>query len=123
MALAFVRVLLADGKVAIRVDGHPSSPMWFRVRLLSKEMVESAANEPPELKVKIEAYQVDSNGAIIPDGAGPVLFRTITAESLALGAQSMQNERVSLSKDAIRKAVRSITEIGPIGQLGVELVD
>ena len=117
------REILSDGKAAIRVDGHPASPLWFRVRLLDKSLRYGASGEPPELLVKVSAYQVDSSGAVIPGGEGPILRQSITAESLALGAQSMINERKSIAKQAIEKAVRSLVDIGNIAQLPTELVD
>lgn len=121
--MTFTREVLTDGKAAIRVDGAPFSPVWFRVKLLDKDIIDGAASEPPELLVKVSAYRVDASGLAMAGWEGPMVRRTITAESLALGSQAMLNERKSISKHAIKKAIRSIAEIGLVAQLGVELVD
>ena len=123
MAVTFVREVLTDGKVAIRVDGAPFSPAWFRVKLLDKDIIDGASGEPPELLVKAAAYRVDASGVTVPGGEGPTINRFITAESLALGAQSMTNERKSIVKAAVKKAARSFADIGDIAQLPTELVD
>ena len=119
----FNKVVLPDGKPAILVGATPFSPAWFRVRLLGKDIVNTTIGGPSELLVRVEAYQVDSAGAVIADGEGPVVERIITAESLAFGAAAMTNERVSIAKEAIRKAARSPVDIGSMAQMSRELVD
>ena len=123
MAVVPVRVVLPDGRAAIRIDGHPGSPLWFRVRLLDKDLRYGASGEPPELLVKVIAYQVDSSGGAILGGEGPVLRRSITAESLALGMQSLTSEKISISRAAIKKAIKSLNDIGNTAQFPTELVD
>ena len=123
MAVTFVRELLPDGKAAIKVSGAPFSPVWFRVRLLDRDIVHGASGEPPELLVKVEAYQVDSTGAVVINGEGPVVRRTITATSLAMGAVAMVGERRSIAKEAVMKAARSLMDIGTVVRMVKELVD
>ena len=123
MAATFRREVLTDGKAAIRVDGAPFSPVWFRVKLLDKDLVEGAAGEAPELLVKVAAYQVDATGAVILNGEGPVVRRFITATSLAMGTVAMTGEKRSIAKEAVMKAARSLADIGTIAQLANELVE
>ena len=123
MPVSFVKEVLADGKPAIRVDGHPDSPLRFRVRMLDRDLRYGASGEPPELLVKVMAYQVGPTGATVMGGEGPILRQSITAESLALGPQSMLNERISMSRGAIRKALRGLTDMGAVVQMSSELVD
>ncbi len=123
MAVTFTREVLTDGKAAIRVDGAPFSPAWFRVRLLDKSLVEGASGEPPELLVKAAAYRVDAAGLDVVDGQGPIIRRLITAESLAAGGPAMTERRKSIVKEAVRKAARSLADIGTVAQMAKELVD
>ena len=123
MAVTFSRVLLPDGKPAIRVDGAPFSPAWFRVRLLDKHLVDGASGEPPELLVKVKAYQVDSVGVVVADGEGPIVRRLITAASLAAGTPAMMERRKSIVKEAVKKAARSLVDMGTVVQISREMVD
>ena len=123
MSITFTREVLTDGNPAIRIDGAPFSPAWFRVRLLDKDILDGAAGEPPELLIKAAAYRVDATGELITGGEGPLIRRSITAESLALGAAAMTGEKKSISKEAIKKAIRSLQDVGNIAQLSRELID
>lgn len=123
MPVTFTRVVLTDGKAAILVGGAPFSPAWFRVRLLDKDIMDKTIGGLPELLVKVEAYRVDAGGVITADGEGPTVRRFITAESLALGAAAMVNERKSIAKEAVKKAARSLVDIGSIAQMPKELID
>ncbi len=121
--MAVSRVMLPDGKPAILISGAPFSPAWFRVRLLDKDIVDTTIGGSPELLLKVEAYRVDSAGATIPDGEGPTVRRYITAESLAVGAAAMTEERKSITKEAVLKAARSLVDLGTLPQMSRELVD
>ena len=123
MPVTFTKQVLTDGKRAIRVDGAPFSPAWFRVRLLDKSLIDGASGEPPELLVKAAAYQVDATGATVTNGEGPVVRRYITAYSLSLGVASMSNEKKSIVKEAVKKAARSLADIGTVAQISREMVD
>ncbi len=124
MAVTFVREILTDGKAAIKVNGAPFSPAWFRVRLLDKDLVYGPAGVgSAELMVRAAAYQVDATGATVADGEGPNIRRRITSDSLALGTVSMTNEKKSIARQAIKKATQSLVDIGAIAQMSSELVD
>jgi len=106
--MSFTRVTLGDGKPALQVMAGGQT-YNLRVRLLSKEMVETPGG--CDIALHAEAYRVDDSGApmtvSMPDGSqvedkAPSRKKTISGAALAEGSLTLADQQKDLMQECIK---------------------
>jgi hypothetical protein len=101
MGYTTTKIILSDGKPALRMDGLASGVVYLRVRAVSKEMVRNG--ELYDFVVKAQAYVVDPDGAEQPD-AGPVVGSTEHGQNAAdAGTMTIADLKARLIRQAVRE--------------------
>ena len=128
MAISATKVALGDGKPAIRVDGLPISPAYFRVKRMQIESTNYQEGVALNVVLKAQAYEVDSAGVVVLDAdsnpiKGGITKTSIVGDSLASGAVNLQSEWKALAKRALQKLVRSQEFVGYANSAPSDLTD
>lgn len=120
MPITYQRVVLSDGRAAMRVDGLPTSPIYLRVRLLSKEITNPSVGAA-DLALKIQPYQVTADGAELT--AGLAITRTVNGAALAQGLRTLAEERSELLSEALQQMVGWLATKAALASATDELVE
>jgi hypothetical protein len=126
--MSFTRVTLGDGKPALQVTVGGQA-YNLRVRLLSKEMVETPGGY--DIALHAEAYRVDDSGATMmvsmADGSqvedkAPSRKKTISGAALADGSITLAGQQQDLMQECINGYIAWKVSQVQLGSVSDELV-